>query len=283
MSTTKFISKSIHKTINSNGQQKTIVNIVNQTNNQSIRTRAISSKNNPKEFNILIQKSSKKGDTIVTNQSVFRLKENDIMKIFKSAENITPQKIKSFPLIQDKDKKHKMKIIKKIKKDKKDRSIHKSSKLSKSSSKKSKKIKGGFSSVVSGFNPMSRDYAPFQTLEQERSHQTSSLNDTQGIKASIEQNGGKIKKFKGGSDNSHFPTMNEAIKNTIDNKTPAFIPKSVDSQSGGKLRKLNGGSNDSNFPTMNDAIKNTIDNKTPAFIPKTSDTQNGGKLKKINK
>jgi hypothetical protein len=155
MSQIRAISKKIIQTVNSNGNTRTIVDITNQRNNAVYKAQAISSKKDPKKYDVVHRSIEKKGNTIVQKDKSYRMKEKDLFQLFHSAEMSGIDNIKKFV-----EEKKKSKIEKKI--------IKKASKKIKKKIIK-KKMKGGFESDVKGFDPHRfGDMAPFQPLESDK-------------------------------------------------------------------------------------------------------------------
>ena len=155
----RIVSKRVFQTLNSDGDQRTIVNIVNRRNNEMYRTQAVSNKKDPSKFEVVQQKIEKVGNKVVAQEKKYKMKEKDIMKLFVSANQTS-----NIDKIEDKKKVS----TKKTKKTSSTKKI----KMKKSTKpmKKTKKMKGGSDdAMVKGFDPHRYgDMAPFQTLEQER-------------------------------------------------------------------------------------------------------------------
>jgi len=156
MSQIRAISKKIIQTVNSNGNKRTIVDITNQRNNAIYKAQAISSKKDPKKYDVVHRSIEKKGNTIVQKDKSYRMKEKDLFQLFHSAEMSGIDNIKKFVEEKKKSKTEKKKIIKKASKKIKKKIIK-------------KKMKGGFESDVKGFDPHRfGDMAPFQPLESDK-------------------------------------------------------------------------------------------------------------------
>lgn len=156
MSQIRAISKKIIQTVNSNGNTRTIVDITNQRNNAVYKAQAISSKKDPKKYDVVHRSIEKKGNTIVQKDKSYRMKEKDLFQLFHSAEMSGIDNIKKFVEEKKKSKIEKKKIIKKASKKIKKKIIK-------------KKMKGGFESDVKGFDPHRfGDMAPFQPLESDK-------------------------------------------------------------------------------------------------------------------
>ncbi len=155
----RIVSKRVFQTLNSDGDQRTIVNIVNRRNNEMYRTQAVSNKKDPSKFEVVQQKIEKVGNKVVAQEKKYKMKEKDIMKLFVSANQTS-----NIDKMEDKKKVS----TKKTKKTSSTKKI----KMKKSTKpmKKTKKMKGGSEdAMVKGFDPHRYgDMAPFQTLEQER-------------------------------------------------------------------------------------------------------------------
>ena len=78
MSQIRAISKKIIQTVNSNGNTRTIVDITNQRNNAVYKAQAISSKKDPKKYDVLHRSIEKKGNTIVQKDKSYQMKEKDL-------------------------------------------------------------------------------------------------------------------------------------------------------------------------------------------------------------
>jgi hypothetical protein len=156
MSQIRAISKKIIQTVNSNGNTRTIVDITNQRNNAVYKAQAISSKKDPKKYDVVHRSIEKKGNTIVQKDKSYQMKEKDLFQLFHSAEMSGIDNIKKFVEEKKKSKIEKKKIIKKASKKIKKKIIK-------------KKMKGGFESDVKGFDPHRfGDMAPFQPLESDK-------------------------------------------------------------------------------------------------------------------
>lgn len=167
MSQIRAISKKIIQTVNSNGNTRTIVDITNQRNNAIYKAQAISSKKDPKKFDVVHRSIEKKGNSIIQKDKSYRMKEKDLFQLFHSAEMSGIQNMKKF--IKDKTS-HKSthKTTSKEKTDKK-KILKKSSKKIKKKMIKKRKMKGGFESDVKGFDPHRfGDMAPFQPLDSDK-------------------------------------------------------------------------------------------------------------------
>jgi hypothetical protein len=199
----RIVSKKIFQTVNSNGDRRTVVNILNRRNNEVIRTQAVSNKSDPSKFHVLHQMAEKKGSKVATSEKMYKMKEGDIIELFRSAEVVGTDNLKKFGAVEDKSlkKKSSSSTIKKASSTKKVKKTSSKKILTKKKS-SAKKMKGGNyeatgqSGVVRGFDPTNqfRDMASFQTLEQERGEQ------------------------KGGN-------MQEAMKLTLDSVTKGDAPK----------------------------------------------------------
>jgi hypothetical protein len=167
----RIVQKKIIQTVNSEGDQRTIVNILNRRNQEAYHTRAISNKKDPSKYHVLHQSVEKKGSQLITAQKMYKMSEQDILRLFQSAETVGLQDIKKLGAIEDKKEKKEKKVIKKVmkKKDGEKKKVKKEKKEKKEKKvKKVKKMKGGENDIT-GFDPHRYgDMAPFQTLEQER-------------------------------------------------------------------------------------------------------------------
>ncbi len=165
----RIVQKKIIQTVNSEGDQRTIVNILNRRNQEAYHTRAISNKKDPSKYHVLHQSVEKKGSQLITAQKMYKMSEQDILRLFQSAESVGLQDIKKLGAIEDKKEK---KVIKKVvkKKEGEKKKVKKEKKEKKEKKvKKVKKMKGGDNDIT-GFDPHRYgDMAPFQTLEQQRS------------------------------------------------------------------------------------------------------------------
>ncbi len=165
----RIVQKKIIQTVNSEGDQRTIVNILNRRNQEAYHTRAISNKKDPSKYHVLHQSVEKKGSQLITAQKLYKMSEQDILRLFQSAETVGLQDIKKLGAIEDKKEK---KVIKKVvkKKEGEKKKVKKEKKEKKEKKvKKVKKMKGGDNDIT-GFDPHRYgDMAPFQTLEQQRS------------------------------------------------------------------------------------------------------------------
>ncbi len=245
----KVVQKKVFQTMNSNGQKRTVMNIVDKSQNKEVRTRAISMKQNPKDFLIVQQGIKKDGRQIVPFQKLYHMKEKDIHDLFSSAEGVSNKnltnfgakeiKIKSMKKINNNNNNNtkinlmekeissmseKLKQLKKHKKDKGEKKIKaiKSKDTKKSSKKilklKSKKLKGGNKDgEVIGFDPHGNDWAPFQTVEQDKMMKTM-------------QKGG-LKEIITPEVQQH---MADSLKLSIDSKTPGTPFKTPELKIGGK-------------------------------------------------
>jgi hypothetical protein len=164
----RIVQKKIIKTLNQDGDQRTIVNILNRRNQEAYHTRAISNKRDPSKYHVVHQSVEKKGNQLITAQKLYKMSEQDILRLFQSAESVGLQDIKKLGAIEDKKEK---KVIKKVvkKKEGEKKKVKKEKKEKKEKKvKKVKKMKGGENDIT-GFDPHRYgDMAPFQTLEQER-------------------------------------------------------------------------------------------------------------------
>jgi hypothetical protein len=165
----RIVQKKIIQTVNSDGDQRTIVNILNRRNQEAYHTRAISNKKDPSKYQVLHQSVEKKGSQLIAAQKLYKMSEQDILRLFQSAETVGLQDIKKLGAIEDKKEK---KVIKKVvkKKEGEKKKVKKEKKEKKEKKvKKVKKMKGGENDIT-GFDPHRYgDMAPFQTLEQQRS------------------------------------------------------------------------------------------------------------------
>lgn len=172
----RIVSKKIYQTVNSNGDQRTIMNIMNRSQNEVVRTQAVSNKGDPSKYHVLQQVVEKKGDKVVAKEKMYKMKEGDIIELFRSAEVSGMHNLKKFGATEDKStvarkKTKKTTTTKKVKK------APSTKKIKKTSSKKKsiKKLKGGNYEAtgqegsVRGFDPTNqfRDFAPFKTVEQD--------------------------------------------------------------------------------------------------------------------
>lgn len=201
----RIVQKKIIQTVNQDGDQRTIVNILNRRNQEAYHTRAVSDKKDPSKFHVLHQSAEKKGSQMITAQKLYKMSEKDILQLFQSAETVGLQNMKKFGAIEaKKEKKSSSSTKKAVKKTmKKEKKVKKDKKEKKT--KKTKKMKGGENDIT-GFDPNRfGDMAPFKTLEQERTsnHQDvmKTLIDTttQGDKINLDNNklilsGGKKKR-----------------------------------------------------------------------------------------
>ena len=167
----RIVQKKIIQTVNSEGDQRTIVNILNRRNQEAYHTRAISNKKDPSKYHVLHQSVEKKGSQLITAQKLYKMSEQDILRLFQSAETVGLQDIRKLGAIEDKKEKKEKKVIKKVmkKKEGEKKKVKKEKKEKKEKKvKKVKKMKGGENDIT-GFDPHRYgDMAPFQTLEQER-------------------------------------------------------------------------------------------------------------------
>lgn len=163
----RIVQKKIIQTVNQDGDQRTIVNILNRRNQEAYHTRGVSDKKDPSKFHVLHQSVEKKGSQMITAQKLYKMSEKDILQLFQTAETVGLQNMKKFGAIEEKKEKKKSsssvkKVVKKTMK--KEKKVKKEKKT-----KKTKKMKGGENDVT-GFDPNRfGDMAPFETLEQERS------------------------------------------------------------------------------------------------------------------
>ncbi len=168
----RFVSKRIVETINSNGDQRTVFNIVNRRNNEVYRTQAVSNKKDPKKYHVIQQSVERKGTKTIEDIKMYQMKEKDIIELFKSAEKKGTDNLKKMGAVEvkkdTKELKDKKKILKKTSTTSKRKVVLK--KKSKKSMKGGNYEATGQDGVVRGFDPTNnfRDMAPFQTLEQER-------------------------------------------------------------------------------------------------------------------
>ncbi len=181
----RLVSKRVIQTLNSNGSPKTMINITNQSDNKIIKTKAVTDKNKPTDFRVVQQGVEKEGSKVVSFQKFYMMNEKDIMSLFKNAEVVGTNNLKSYgakevklsddgkivmkkeskkKLSKKEDKDKKMKKEKKLKD--KLKTIKKS--LSEKKIKKSKLKRGGSDSIIA-FDKEDKMYAPFQTVEQEKS------------------------------------------------------------------------------------------------------------------
>lgn len=169
----RIVSKKIYQTVNSNGDQRTIMNIMNRSSNEVIRTQAVSNKGDPSKYHVLQQVVEKKGDKVVAKEKMYKMKEGDIIELFRSAEVSGMHNLKKYGATEDKSTAvRKKKTTKKTTK----KAPSTTKKMKKTSSKKKlKKLTGGNyeatgqEGVVRGFDPTNtmRDLAPFKSLEQD--------------------------------------------------------------------------------------------------------------------
>ncbi len=244
----KVVQKKVFQTVNSNGHKRTVMNILDKTQNKEVRTRAISLKQNPKDFLIVQQGIKKDGKHMSPFQKLYHMKEKDIHELFSSAEGVANKnltnfgakeiKIKSMKEINNNNTNtkinlmqkeissmtEKLKDLKKMKKEKSEKKIKaiKSKDTKKSSKKilktKSKKLKGGNKNgEVIGFDPHGNDWAPFQTVEQDKMMKTMQKG---GLKEIITP---EVQKH-----------MADSLKLAIDSKTPGTLFKAPELKSGGK-------------------------------------------------
>ena len=171
----RIVSKKIYQTVNSNGDQRTIMNIMNRSSNEVIRTQAVSNKGDSSKYHVLQQVVEKKGDKVVAKEKMYKMKEADIIELFRSAEVSGMQNLKKYGATEDKSTVARKKTTKKTKTTKKAPSTTKKMKKTSSKKKSLKKLKGGNyeatgqEGVVRGFDPTNtmRDLAPFKSLEQD--------------------------------------------------------------------------------------------------------------------
>jgi hypothetical protein len=171
----RIVSKKIYQTVNSNGDQRTIMNIMNRSSNEVIRTQAVSNKGDSSKYHVLQQVVEKKGDKVVAKEKMYKMKEADIIELFRSAEVSGMQNLKKYGATEDKSTVARKKTTKKTKTTKKAPSTTKKMKKTSSKKKSLKKLKGGNyeatgqEGVVRGFDPTNtmRDLSPFKTLEQD--------------------------------------------------------------------------------------------------------------------
>lgn len=171
----RIVSKKIYQTVNSNGDQRTIMNIMNRSSNEVIRTQAVSNKGDPSKYHVLQQVVEKKGDKVVAKEKMYKMKEGDIIELFRSAEVSGMHNLKKYGATEDKSTVARKKTSTKKKTMKKAPSTTKKMKKTSSKKKSLKKLKGGNyeatgqEGVVRGFDPTNtmRDLAPFKTLEQD--------------------------------------------------------------------------------------------------------------------
>jgi hypothetical protein len=97
----RVVSKRVFQTVNSDGDQRTIVNIVNRRNSEMYRTQAVSNKKDPSKFEVVQQKIERVGNKVVAQEKKYKMKEKDIMKLFMSANESPNIHIKS---VEDKKK-----------------------------------------------------------------------------------------------------------------------------------------------------------------------------------
>ncbi len=192
----RAVSKRISQTVNSNGTPRTVINIMNRSNDEVIRTQAVSTKENPEKFNVVQQKIEKENNgTIKASEKMYKMKDADVIRLFKSAEMGNLENFGAIPEDKKKKKKHLIKTKTKSKTKSKtkthsDKEKDKKVVLKKLKSKvkmSKKKMKGGnydASSQMSqegvrGFDPTNsfRDLAPFQTVEQERQQKGGNLKE----------------------------------------------------------------------------------------------------------
>jgi hypothetical protein len=245
----KVVQKKVFQTVNSNGQKRTVMNIIDKTQNKEVRTRAVSLKKNPKDFLIVQQGVVKNGQKMSPFQKLYHMKEKDIHELFSSAEGVANKnltnfgakeiKIKAVKDVNDSNNNvkinlmekeisamsDKLKELKQKKKEKSKESKKSSStiKAKKSSSKKilkskSKKMKGGNKDgEVLGFDPHGNDWGTFQTVEQEKMMKTM-------------QKGG-LKEIITPEIQQH---MADSLKLAVDSKTPGTPFKAPELKTGGK-------------------------------------------------
>jgi hypothetical protein len=244
----KVVQKKVFQTMNSNGQKRTVMNIIDKSQNKEVRTRAISMKQNPKDFLIVQQGVKKDGKQIVPFQKLYHMKEKDIHDLFSSVEGVSNKNLTNFGAKEIKIKtikevnnsnnntkinlmekeissmSQKLKELKKHKKEKSEKKIKaiKSKDTKKSSKKilkpKSKKLKGGNKEgEVTGFDTHGNDWAPFQTVEQDKMMKTM-------------QKGG-LKEIITPDVQQH---MADSLKLSIDSKTPGTPFKAPELKTGGK-------------------------------------------------
>lgn len=171
----RIVSKKIYQTVNSNGDQRTIMNIMNRSSNEVIRTQAVSNKGDPSKYHVLQQVVEKKGDKVVAKEKMYKMKEGDIIELFRSAEVSGMHNLKKYGATEDKSTVARKKTSTKKKTMKKAPSTTKKMKKTSSKKKSLKKLKGGNyeatgqEGVVRGFDPTNtmRDLAPFKSLEQD--------------------------------------------------------------------------------------------------------------------
>ncbi len=177
----RAVSKRISQTVNANGVPRTIVNIMNRSNNEVIRTQAVSNKENPEKFHVMQQVIEKENNgTIKASEKMYKMKDADVIRLFNSAEM---GKLEDYGAVPEVEKKKKKKVMKKKGKMLKEKEKEKEKKVvmkkmkSKSKTKMSKMKGGNYDASsqmsqegVRGFDPTNtfRDLAPFQTVEQER-------------------------------------------------------------------------------------------------------------------
>ncbi len=182
----RFVTKRVVQSMNSNGNPKTMINITNQSDNKIIKTRAVSDKNKPSDFRVVQQGVEKEGSKVVSFQKFYMMSEKDIMSLFKNAEVVGTNNLKShgakevkisedgkITLKKDTIKKKVTKKEDSKKKEKKEKKLKEKLKSIKKSmsEKKIKKIKlkkGGSDGSIIAFDKEDKMYAPFQTLEQEK-------------------------------------------------------------------------------------------------------------------
>ena len=160
-----IVSKKIFQTVNSNGNQRTIMNIMNRSSNEVIRTQAVSNKSDPSKYHVLQQVVEKKGDKVVAKEKMYKMKEGDIIELFRSAEVSGMHNLKKYGAVENKT------TSKKVKK----APVKKKMKKTLSKKKSPKKLKGGNYDAtgqegpVKGFDPTNifRDLASFKTVEQD--------------------------------------------------------------------------------------------------------------------
>ncbi len=92
----KVVQKKVFQTVNSNGQKRTVMNIIDKTQNKEVRTRAVSLKKNPKDFLIVQQGVVKNGQKMSPFQKLYHMKEKDIHELFSSAEGVANKNLTNF-------------------------------------------------------------------------------------------------------------------------------------------------------------------------------------------
>ncbi len=92
----KVVQKKVFQTINSNGQKRTVMNIIDKNQTKEVRTRAVSMKESPKDFLIVQQGVVKNGTKMSPFQKLYHMKEKDIQELFSSAEGVANKNLTNF-------------------------------------------------------------------------------------------------------------------------------------------------------------------------------------------